>query len=228
MPIAEIIDEIDAYLSILHQAREILSGGTTETPQKRALRNKRKSLLERTREAILSRRRVEEKDSRSNHAVPPLSAATNRAGTRIQPFNHVTQDAPRPEQETPVAPGHAIPQSIEIKRIPARHRTGSIRSLRQKAAKPGSDRKPDAIKPAIALAGPTKTKIIVVSAEQLQRQREQAAQSAVLGPRLPASGLRCRLTSPLAVNRPPACLYPEAARPSSKTRRRAFSSLSGR
>lgn len=192
MPIAEIIDEIDAYLSILHQAREILSGGRTETPQISALRKNKKSILEQTRPAVVSRRRVEEKNSQSNRLAHPLSAVTNRAATRIPSFSDVTLGAPRPEQQTPVAPEHTIPQSIEIKRIPARHRTGSIRSLRQQAAKPASDRKPHAIKPAIALAGPAKTKIIVVSAEQLQRQREQAAQSAVLGSRRPASVLSGR------------------------------------
>jgi hypothetical protein len=191
MPIAKILDEIDGYLSILHQAREILSGGRTETPQIGALRKKQKSILERTRPAVVSRR-VEEKNSQSNHVAHPLSAVTNRAASRIQSFSDVILDAPRPKQQTPVAPEHTIPQSIEIKRIPARHRTGSIRSLRQQAAKPASDRKPHAIKPAIALAGPAKTKIIVVSAEQLQRQREQAAQSAVLGSRRPASVLSGR------------------------------------
>lgn len=45
-------------------------------------------------------------------------------------------------------------------------------------------------KPAIALAGPVRSKIVVVSAEQAQREQERAAQSAVQRPRLPAIGIR--------------------------------------
>ena len=199
MPIPEIIDGIDAYLSILHQAREILLTGRTETHQKSTRRNKRKSILERTRPARLNRR-VEEKNSQSNRPIPPLSAVTDRAAARIQTNSDVTRDAPRPEQQTPVSPERAIPQGVEIKRIPARHRSGAIRSLRQQTVKPALGRKPDAIKPAIALGGSAKSKIIVVSAEQLQRQREQAAQSAVRGSRLPASGLTGRLAFEVLFN----------------------------
>lgn len=193
MPIAEIIDEIDAYLSILHQAREILSGGRADRPENDAFRNKRKSSRGRTGPAILSRRRIEEAASQSIRPVQPLATVTHRPATGIRPFSDVTQNAPRPERKTPVVPEHMIPQSIEIKRIPARHRTGTIRSVRQQTSKLALDRQPHAIKAAIALDGPAKTKIIVVSAEELQRQREQAAQSAVLKSRLPSSGLSGRL-----------------------------------
>jgi len=41
LPLDEIIDEIDAYLSHLHQARELLLDRRTEAPQKRAPRRKR-------------------------------------------------------------------------------------------------------------------------------------------------------------------------------------------
>jgi hypothetical protein len=44
-------------------------------------------------------------------------------------------------------------------------------------------------KPAIALAGLVHSKIVVVSAEQAQREWERAAQSEVRRPRVPATGL---------------------------------------
>jgi hypothetical protein len=58
----------------------------------------------------------------------------------------------------------------------------------RRIAKPASGDKPVAIKPAIALAGPTNAKIVVVSAEQVQREREQASHPAVPRPRLPSNG----------------------------------------
>jgi hypothetical protein len=56
-----------------------------------------------------------------------------------------------------------------------------------------SGKKPVAIKPAIALAGPMNTKVVVVSAEQARKEREQAAVPAIPRPRRSLSGLSGRL-----------------------------------
>jgi hypothetical protein len=48
-------------------------------------------------------------------------------------------------------------------------------------------------KPAIALGGPVHSRIVVVSAEQAQRELERAAQSEVRRPRVPATGLTGKL-----------------------------------
>jgi hypothetical protein len=53
--------------------------------------------------------------------------------------------------------------------------------------------KPDATKPAIALAGPAGARIVVVPAEQVRREREQAAQPKVQRPRVLGTGLTGRL-----------------------------------
>jgi len=53
--------------------------------------------------------------------------------------------------------------------------------------------KPDAAKPAIALAGPAGARIVVVSAEQVRREREKAAQAKVERPRVLGTGLTGRL-----------------------------------
>ena len=80
-------------------------------------------------------------------------------------------------------------QSVAITRLPASRRISSIRPVRHRAPKSALDVKRAEIKPAITLAGPTNTKIVVVSADQVQRERAQAAQPAVRRPRIAASGL---------------------------------------
>jgi hypothetical protein len=52
---------------------------------------------------------------------------------------------------------------------------------------------PEPAKPAIALAGPTNARIVVVSADQVQRERAQAAQPVERRPRKAASGLSGKL-----------------------------------
>jgi hypothetical protein len=63
------------------------------------------------------------------------------------------------------------------------HRTSVRRTLETKSEK---------IKPATALASATSSKVVVVSAEELKRERELAANADVRRPRLPAAGLRGR------------------------------------
>jgi hypothetical protein len=65
--------------------------------------------------------------------------------------------------------------------------------MRHRTAKPALSTKPEAIKPAIALAGPLNTKIVVVSAEQVQREREQTAHPVALRRRTPPAGLSGRM-----------------------------------
>jgi len=65
--------------------------------------------------------------------------------------------------------------------------------VRLRTSKSNSGTKLDAAKPAIALAGAAGAKIVVVPAEQVRREREQAARPEVRRPRVPASGLTGRL-----------------------------------
>lgn len=189
MPIAEIIHEIDAYLSRLRQARTLLSGHVAEAPQKRQPRHKNKVLVRKADTAFSSRRRTEENTSRS---ILPV-AHRKRKKERGEPATQVPSAVPNPashtEQSAVAGPDHTIQQGVVITKIPIRRRIGSIRSMRPGVAKPAPSTRPDAIKPAIALAGPPNAKIVVVSAEQLRRDREQTAPPAVLRPRMPAAGL---------------------------------------
>jgi hypothetical protein len=192
MPIAEIINEIDAYLSRLRQARELLLDRITEAPQKRVHRRKRKIIIRQVAPVFSSRRRTEENKLRSNHPVAHLRKVRKQVDTNAQVPRAVAYDASHSEQPAIAEPERMIQQSVPITRLPARRRSGPIRPVRHRTATPALGTKPGAIKPAIALAGPIDTKIVVVPAEQVQRQREQAAHSAVLPARSPSSGLSGR------------------------------------
>jgi hypothetical protein len=65
--------------------------------------------------------------------------------------------------------------------------------MRHRTPKSNPGTKPDGPKPAIALASPAGAKIVVVPAEQVRRERDQAAQPEVRRPRVPASGRTGRL-----------------------------------
>ena len=82
-------------------------------------------------------------------------------------------------------------RNVLVTRFPARRRNGSVESAHHPIAKSALGAKPEAPKPAIALAGPMSSKIVVVSPEQVQRERE-AARPVVRPPRLPGTGLTGR------------------------------------
>jgi hypothetical protein len=89
-------------------------------------------------------------------------------------------------------PKRTIEGTVLITRLPATRAVRSFKSVRHRTAKPALGNEPNANKPAIALAGPMNAKIVVISAEQIQREREKAAHPAIRRPRLPASGLSGR------------------------------------
>lgn len=64
--------------------------------------------------------------------------------------------------------------------------------MRRRTLKPAATT-PDPAKATNALAGPVNSKIVVVPAEQVRRERERAAHPEVRRPGVPASGLTGRL-----------------------------------
>ena len=103
-----------------------------------------------------------------------------------------TQHASDLEQPAIPPPERAIPQRVIVKRFPSKEPNSSIRSVHHRTPK-SKGTKPDAAKPAIALAGPAGAKIVVVPAEQVRRERERSAHPEVRRPRVQASGLTGRL-----------------------------------
>jgi hypothetical protein len=193
MPITEIINEIDAYLSRLRQARELLLGQRTEAALKRLPRRKRKIAPAKADRASSRSRRTTKNKSRSDHPVVHLKRGTEGAEISAQVPISATQHASNLEHPPIAQPEGAIPEHVVVKRFPPKAQNTLIRSVRHRTTKSNPGTKPDAAKPAIALAGPAGAKIVVVPAEQVRREREQAAQPEVRRPRVPASGLTGRL-----------------------------------
>jgi hypothetical protein len=193
MPITEIINEIDAHLSRLRQARELLLDQKTEAPQKRLPRRKRKITPRQADQASFRRHRDGKNKSRSNHPVAHLKKNAERVDVNAKVPSSVTQQVAHSENPAITGPERIIPQSVVIKRLPSKGSRTSIRSMRHRTPKSNPGATPDSAKPAIALAGPREAKIVVVPAEQVRREREQAAQPEVRRPRVPASGLTGRL-----------------------------------
>lgn len=191
MPIAEIIAEIDAYLSRLRQARELLLDTKAESPQKRITLNKEK-ITNRQARPYTSKRRIVESNPRSNHAIAQRGVKRVDTDIHVHAPDAVDQHTSVSEQPVVAQPERTTEHTIVVTKVPARRRFSSIKTKRSRAAEPEPGTKPDALKPAIALAGPSNTKIVVVSAEQMQREREQARHSEVQRPRTPASGLSGR------------------------------------
>jgi hypothetical protein len=192
MPIAEIIHDIDVYLSRLRQARELLSGRTTEAPQTAPSQPKKKSRIKRTNPASSNTRRTGGNKSRSNRPV------VHRKGKKR--LDEPAADVPTAaiaksghlEQSATVQPENTTPPTVAITRLPASRRIRSSRSVGHRTANQTIHTKPAPIPPAIALARPTNARIVVVSADQVQRERAQAAQPAIRRPRIALSGLSGR------------------------------------
>jgi hypothetical protein len=104
MSIAEIIKELDACLSRLRQARDLLLDRTTEAQQNRVSRRKKKVILRQADHASSSRRRADENKSRSDDPVAHLKRGMKRVDTSGQVANAVAHHAPHSEQSTVAEP----------------------------------------------------------------------------------------------------------------------------
>jgi hypothetical protein len=193
MPLNGIIDEIDAYLLRLRQARELLWDRRTKAPQKRAARRKSNITLRQANPAPSRRRPVGKNKSRSNRPVAHLKRGPESIETGAHVPNAKTHHASHLEQPAIAQPERAIPQTVVVKRLPSKGPTGSTRSVRHRTPKSNPGIKPDAAKPAIALSGPAGARVVVVPPEQVRREREQAVQPKVQRPRVIGAGLAGRL-----------------------------------
>ena len=66
-------------------------------------------------------------------------------------------------------------------------------STHRRTVRKTTETKPEKIKPATALTGPMPPRVVVVSAEEVKRERDRAAHSEVRRHRMPATGLSGRL-----------------------------------
>jgi hypothetical protein len=118
MPINEIINEIDAYLSRLRQARELLLDQRTEAPPERVPSRKRKVAPGKADPASSRRRRTTKNKSRSDHPVVHLKRGTERAEISAQVPISAVQHASDLEPPAMAPPERAIPQRVVVKAEP--------------------------------------------------------------------------------------------------------------
>lgn len=191
MSIAAIIHEIDEYLLLLGRARTVLAGSFKETGSTSAakrinhVRGRKKANLPSAKKSFNRKPRSSRIDtgsspepSRPSPSVPPTSTD--------QPSDTKSSQRSSPEVMLGVvAPSDAILATSPTPPKKRRKTTGA------RAASPRKLRAPST-KPAIALAGPMNAKIVVVSAAQAQREREEATRPLPQKPRVPATGLSGR------------------------------------
>ena len=190
MSIAEIINEIDAYVVRLRNARDLLLAPMTEAQRKRDLRRKRAGMANKRGRPLSSAARILEDESRFDRTATPMATLKQQVDSpsRVRSFVASQAGTTKP----PVAV-QKLPQDACFVRLPGPDRkTSSTRTSGRPVTKRASDTALEYSKPAIALAGRVHSKIVVVSAEQAQRDRERAAQPAVQRPRVPAIGLTGR------------------------------------
>jgi hypothetical protein len=169
MAIAEIIDQIDTYLSRLHEAREILSHVGTRHPHINTPTRNKTPRIGSKKGAVPKKRAVARRGAQISH--DPLDASSTKASAP-KAFLRTGAEGPSPASASAVGKP-AQSETVVIKRLPARHRFKSVRSARTGVRAVDANLS----RPAIALAQPT-SKILVISAAQVRLERERAAQSA--------------------------------------------------
>jgi hypothetical protein len=193
----DIINQIDAYLSSLRLARNLLSKSLAG-PRSKGVVTKRKKALK-TGPVVSTKSRVR---------IP--SRARVQPASQMGAKKRVASDAnipgsPAPQVEAlaslPMATSTTVPESIPLPKVgrgllPYVGPRSSIRPSRTRsltASKPTFRASLETTKPAIALAGPVNSRIVEVSAEQARRDRERAAPPEVQPRMIRRSGLTGRL-----------------------------------
>ena len=187
MSIAEIIKEIDAYLVCLRNARDLLLAPNREARRKSEPRRKTAVRVSKTGRPLSNKPQIRELESRFDRMVAPVTTPRQRVDSPSRVRDSVVAQTAVRKPPVEVAPQNPQ-QDIRIERLPAPDRQiSSIRTVRRPIKKRTLGSTLEYSKPAIALAGPANSKIVVVSAEQVQRER--AAQSALRRSRVPLIGL---------------------------------------
>jgi hypothetical protein len=189
MAIADVIHEIDAYIARLSQARDLLAASLTGALHARESYRTKKVAVGKTAPALPGKRRVADVKSRLNSAerkVKPARGPNDSASEKRRPAAPQAVEAHQPL----IAPTAPVPvqtlapaQTVERAELGAPRRRASRRVVREI-----SKAIPEIRKPANALSNSTASRIIVVSAAEVQRERERAAQSVAVRPRVSWTG----------------------------------------
>lgn len=193
----DIINQIDAYLSSLRLARDLLSKSQAAPRGKGGIKKGKKAKKTGPVASTKSRART---TSRANLLPAPRKGAktpaASVAGVPISPTPQVETLAPLPTTTSTTVPESLPLPNADRGRLPYRGQRSSIRpshAHNSRASEPTSRASLKSTKPAIALAGPVNSKIVVVSAEQARQDRERAAPSEIQPRSIRGSGLTGRL-----------------------------------
>jgi len=188
MAIADIIKEIDAYVLSLRHARELLAPQTPEAGHKESDDRNRKLNAKKRAPALSSKPRIPENKSRVSH--PPTLRSILDKPVESVPRMHESLARQAAKSGQPViAPADlAPPQNGHQEVLSSVATNASIKPVRSTHVKPALGTRANHVKPAVALAGSMNSRIVVVSAQEVQRERDQAAQSQVRRPRVPSVG----------------------------------------
>ena len=164
--------------------REVLLGERNQL-NKRAIRARK------TGRPLSSEPRILEDGTRFDRSVAPVTRPKQHIDSSSRVRDSVAPPVAVPRQP-PVAVMAQKPQrDSRLQRLPAADRQiPQTKTERRPVIKRALNTTVEYSKPAIALAGPVHSKIVAVSAEQVQREREKVAQCAVQRP------ARLRLASP--------------------------------
>jgi hypothetical protein len=201
MAIADIIQEIDAYIARLSQARDLLRASLTGALHPRESYRTRKVAVGKTAPALPGKERVGDVKSRLNSAerkIKPARGANASASEQRRPEPPQAVEAHQPL----IAPTAPVP--VET---PAPAQTLERAEPGTERAEPGTPRRrarrrvvreiskaiAETRKPVNALSNSTASRVIVVSAAEVQRERERAAQSVAVRPRVSWTGQTGRL-----------------------------------
>jgi hypothetical protein len=188
MSVAEIITEIDAYLLCLRRARQLLAGSDG---------------LARRRNAACKQAATEAKETASAAATAPriqmakaLREAVRRKATITEIERVALAVAPDGEKavQTMLFQPHTTAQRLPVGKgvLSSAEWDHAQNTVRRRSEPRKQTTVPKSAKPANALSGPVPFRVVVLSAEEAQKAREQAARSVISDQRASSAGLTGR------------------------------------
>src|ERR1700677_3807615 len=190
MAIADIVQEIDAYIARLRQARDLLAASLTGELRARESYTTKQIASEETAPTLSGKRRSADARSRSKAAERKVEAAERPSDSGSEQLSPVAPQAVEDQQPliAPTAPAPVPVETPERAKLATPRRRTSSRGVR---AVSKANREP--VKPTNALSSSMASKIVAVSAAELQRERERAAQSVAVRPKVSWTGQTGRL-----------------------------------
>jgi hypothetical protein len=189
METTEIIKQIDAYLTLLHKARAILSGGGKRNHVAKVTRPERGTPGNSDNLAISRDRPTIKINSLPRTSPAGRVSSQKRTVASVQP-QVLLPKKPLPEPSASMKPDNTLSTSIAVQRLPAQRQSNSTRLAAHRRVRPGNQ---ESIKPGTALSNAPGSRIIVISAEQAQNERKRLAKPVAVPHRSPGSGSTGRL-----------------------------------